>query len=191
MTSLSLRKQLYVLIFLSETMPTMEVYCPASEPTMREVQTCPTTLEALKTAMRIKNCESMSTMQNCTSAENFRYHCVLQMNLNKLVDVCAPSIYSQGKCVKYDTVGKGIQQIEEKSCQHYKNPCPIGFSSWNSTAYADCYMLLEDLKENDDSTTENILPIIAIVVFVVLFLVLLVIGLVIKRRKGHKEAENN
>ncbi|XP_061177427.1 uncharacterized protein LOC133186211 [Saccostrea echinata] len=191
MRNLGLRKQLHFVILLSETIRTKEVTCPASVPTMKEVPTCPTTSKALETLMKMKNCESISTLQNCTKASNFRYHCVLQMDLKKLVEVCAPSIYSQGKCVGFDTVGKRIQQIEEKSCQYYKNPCPIGFSSWNSSAYADCYMLLTELEKNDGRTTgsitENVWLIITTVAVAVLVLVLSGMVIIIIIRKQRKK----
>lgn len=45
---------------------------------------------------KIKNCEAMAGIQNCTTAEKFKYHCVMNELETKFVEVCAPEYYIHG-----------------------------------------------------------------------------------------------
>ncbi|XP_062600768.1 uncharacterized protein LOC134262402 isoform X2 [Saccostrea cucullata] len=137
--------------FISKVCNSSALKCYASQPTGTEVQKCPLTPKELEEAAQRKNCEIIALSQNCTKPENFKYHCVLSMNRQSLMEVCAPYIFSQGHCVGFDTLGLLIQQIFDSSCTKFPDPCPIRFASWNSSAFSGCYELIENKQRKPNA----------------------------------------
>ena len=65
-------------------------YCSWSKTTVEEVLSCPTTKAGVEERKKIKNCEALANLQNCTEPQKFLYHCVLNDLKTSLVEVCAP-----------------------------------------------------------------------------------------------------
>lgn len=63
------------------------------------MSSCPKTDDDLKIASKLKQCESIAKVQSCSNPEDFTYHCVLNSKKNATVEVCAKTIYSQGKWI--------------------------------------------------------------------------------------------
>ncbi|XP_062615172.1 uncharacterized protein LOC134276909 isoform X2 [Saccostrea cucullata] len=155
--------------------------CYASQPTETEVQKCPLTPKELEEATQRKNCEIIALSQNCTKPEHFKYHCVLSINRRSLMEVCAPFIFSQEYCVGFDTLGLQIQQIFDSSCTKFPDPCPIGFASWNSSAFSGCYELIEHRQRKSNSGGSDINTVWFVVVPIVTFVVGLIMTVVTQK----------
>lgn len=72
-------------------------YCQEAINSVEIVESCPTSEAELDDAARRKNCSSIASKQNCTTAEKFRYHCVINEYRSVLLEVCAPIRYIFGK----------------------------------------------------------------------------------------------
>lgn len=71
-------------------------YCSWSKETVKEVLSCPTTKAEVEERKRIKNCEALANLQNCTLPQKFLYHCVIDDRKTSLVEVCAPQYIING-----------------------------------------------------------------------------------------------
>nr|XP_022288857.1 uncharacterized protein LOC111100968 [Crassostrea virginica] len=92
----------------------------------KTVRTCPTTEEKWLDASLRKNCSS------CTTSNVYVYHCVANEN-GLLIEVCTNSIFLQGVCPYYDSVGEVLQM--GSACKR----CPPRFSSTNVYKYSECF----------------------------------------------------
>lgn len=63
-------------------------YCPEAIGSIEYVLSCPTSKQEWDTAASKKNCSRLASHQNCSSAEQFKYHCGFR---NETLEVCAPS----------------------------------------------------------------------------------------------------
>lgn len=126
--------------------------CSASLPTVRVVQTCPRNESELSHAQQQKKCEHLAKNQKCTTPAKFKYHCVLNAFLNETIEVCAPEIYSQGLCVKFDE-GTLLQMFGE-NCTSYSHPCSTRFLSSDPLQYLQC----NDLKQKRIDSTRTTVP---------------------------------
>lgn len=69
--------------------------CPQSIPTVAVVDDCPqNTVEWVK-RMELKKCNLI--FQNCTTIDNFEYHCLTNKFQHIFVEVCAPNKMIVGK----------------------------------------------------------------------------------------------
>lgn len=66
------------------------VYCSEAVKTVKVVESCPTTKEKWEEAAIKKNCRNDAAQQNCTNANLFLYHCVINGYGNETLEVCAP-----------------------------------------------------------------------------------------------------
>uniref|UniRef100_K1R199 Uncharacterized protein n=1 Tax=Magallana gigas TaxID=29159 RepID=K1R199_MAGGI len=64
--------------------------CPESIHTVSIVSRCPSNAMEWKSAAERKKCDFLGKIQNCTQAENFVYHCVLNKETTELLELCAP-----------------------------------------------------------------------------------------------------
>jgi hypothetical protein len=60
------------------------------------VTKCPSDEEEWELAAQEKRCDKLANYQNCTSPEDFVYHCVLNKEGTKLIEVCAPTWFLSG-----------------------------------------------------------------------------------------------
>ena len=72
--------------------------CPQSIPTVSYVSRCPANAEEWKSAAAKKDCKAVGMNQSCSDDGSFAYHCVLNEEGTKLMEVCAPVWYMSGSC---------------------------------------------------------------------------------------------
>lgn len=65
--------------------------CPEAIGSIEYVLSCPTSKQEWDTAASKKNCSRLASLQNCSSAEQLKYHCVINGFRNETLEVCAPS----------------------------------------------------------------------------------------------------
>ncbi|XP_062594909.1 uncharacterized protein LOC134256270 [Saccostrea cucullata] len=183
--------------------------CPASKLTISYTK-CPSTHEEWMFAVRRKNCSSIS--QNCTSPENFRYHCVANAFMNKTIEVCAPGLFLLGFCPEYNFLGERIQDNYNADCKQYAEPCPNRYESWKPYKFPECVFLKNafhrkksslsnktsnfgsvrkkiNSNESDDNSTVFITCLIGLLT--VLIIISACIVLLIYRRKRRKPEINS
>lgn len=71
--------------------------CPEAVKSIQLVKNCPSSKEEWEDAASIKNCSKSTGRQNCTTAEEFLYHCVINAYINETLEVCAPKRLIHGK----------------------------------------------------------------------------------------------
>lgn len=71
--------------------------CAESIPTISTVSRCPSNATEWEIAAKRKGCNVLARIQNCTHANKFVYHCVLNEEATMLVEVCAPIYYLAGE----------------------------------------------------------------------------------------------
>ena len=82
----------YILMYLLTFFPQSLGWkaCPQSIPTVSYVSRCPANAEEWKSAAARKDCRALGMKQNCSDDGSFAYHCVLNEDGTKLMEVCAP-----------------------------------------------------------------------------------------------------
>lgn len=68
--------------------------CEASRATLEYVNRCPKDETEWKKAASEKDCSAVR--QNCTSSDNFVYHCLINAWENATVEVCATRVHIIG-----------------------------------------------------------------------------------------------
>lgn len=69
--------------------------CPQSIPTVAVVDDCPQNAIEWVKRMELKKCNFI--IQNCTTLDNFEYHCLTNKFQHIFVEVCAPNKMIVGK----------------------------------------------------------------------------------------------
>lgn len=92
-----------------------------------------------KSAAERKKCDVLGKIQNCTEADKFMYHCVLNKDATMLLEVCAPMYYMSGYCARFSEVHKRIINDPGLDCTTFDPPCPARFQSSESYKYQACY----------------------------------------------------
>lgn len=113
--------------------------CPESIPTVSIVSRCPSNAMEWKSASERKKCDFLGKIQNCTQAENFVYHCVLNKDTTELLELCAPLWFMAGYCARFSEVNKRIINDPGLDCTKFDPPCPSRFPSNESYKYQACY----------------------------------------------------
>lgn len=72
-------------------------YCQEAVKSVKVVSSCPTSKEKWDKAAIEKNCTNDAAQQNCTSANLFLYHCLINGYGNETLEVCAPQRVIFGK----------------------------------------------------------------------------------------------
>ncbi|XP_061169155.1 uncharacterized protein LOC133178475 [Saccostrea echinata] len=121
--------------------------CLESLPTVSYVLKCPSNETDWRLAAKKKGCHNLSKVQNCTSAEKFVYHCVLNKEATMLLEVCAPVWYMSGYCARFSTEDQRIVNEPGLDCTQFVQSCPSRFMSNESYKYQSCYRSIEDKKE--------------------------------------------
>lgn len=124
--------------------------CNASLPTAKSVDRCPRNdLESNARAVSF-NCSSVE--QSCVESDMFLYHCVLNSDGTKLIEVCAPVKAIHGKkCAEYNHGGMIIQE-GLFNCSNHSVPCPAVYKSSEAYQYQECFDILE--KQHQKNSTE-------------------------------------
>ncbi|XP_061192225.1 uncharacterized protein LOC133200444 [Saccostrea echinata] len=120
--------------------------CPHSLSTARHNVKCPTNERELGERAKLYNCEQHE--QNCTSAANYKYHCVLNAKGDGTIELCAPVVdIIGGLCTEFTTGGLFLQEHAEKNC----NSCPFKYISSNVFNYKECYQF----QTNEEADTKS------------------------------------
>ncbi|XP_078312440.1 uncharacterized protein LOC111132199 isoform X4 [Crassostrea virginica] len=113
--------------------------CPISIPTVSFVSRCPSNALEWTTAAGKKNCKALEQHQNCSSDGSFEYHCVLNLDGTKLMEVCAPIWYMSGFCARFSLADQKIVNDPGLDCTRVEPLCPTRFPSNDSYKYQMCY----------------------------------------------------
>uniref|UniRef100_A0A8W8JCJ5 Uncharacterized protein n=1 Tax=Magallana gigas TaxID=29159 RepID=A0A8W8JCJ5_MAGGI len=115
------------------------VYCPEAVKSVKVVVSCPTSKEEWEKAANKKNCKNDAAQQNCTSANLFLYHCVINGYGNETLEVCAPRRIISGFCTEFNVVGGVIQVHASAKCNNRFPKCGLFYFSTDAYKYQDCY----------------------------------------------------
>lgn len=126
-------------------------YCLEAINSIKNVDYCPTSKEEWDKAANEKNCWIKASQQNCTSAENFVYHCVINGHNNAFFEVCAPQRVILGHCTEFNDLGGVIQDQSQSLCNDHFPKCDEYYNSSDAYKYEDCYKLVQ--KKMDISTS--------------------------------------
>lgn len=129
-------------------------YCPKAVGSIKYVVSCPTSKTEWDTAASKKNCSRLASHQNCSSVEQFKYHCVINGFRNATLEVCAPSRMIFGHCVEFNLLGGVIQDQMSSPCNNIFPKCDAIFRSTDAYKYPDCFDLVE--RSTTVDTTERI-----------------------------------
>ncbi|XP_078316799.1 uncharacterized protein LOC144620340 [Crassostrea virginica] len=111
--------------------------CESSRTTLEYVDQCPETKSEWDKAAAKKDC--MSIRQNCSSSDQFVFHCLINPWENATVEVCALRVnIIGGKCTEYNALGAVVQEHVRLSCADFDVPCPDFYRSDEAYRYQKC-----------------------------------------------------
>lgn len=120
----------FLLIF--ECIEQVTTKCFESKQTMVPVARCPRNKLEWDARAAVFNCSSFN--QSCGETESL-YHCALDENISKLIEVCAPYRNIHGrKCIEFDAKGDLIQE-SKYNCSIASVPCPEAYKSTDAFNY--------------------------------------------------------
>ncbi|XP_065928369.1 uncharacterized protein [Magallana gigas] len=81
----------------------------------------------------------------------YLYHCLIDTNINELVEVCAErNIIHLGSCTEFSLSAFRIIPNYNKNCSKFPdNPCPIPYNSTMAYKYPGCYELKKPRNEKE------------------------------------------
>lgn len=131
-----------------------EDQCPESNTTARYVLTCPQSAKEWREALSRFNCQNIAN--NCSS---FEYHCLMNHDTSKFVEVCAPiELIVGNNCVEYSFLGNRLQANRCVKC----GKCPAVYNSSTIFQFPECFKkhtdptqptyLLSKKTTNEDNT---------------------------------------
>lgn len=86
--------------------------------------------------------------QNCTTDDEFEYHCLSNTIPGQFVEVCAPTTIIVGQhCPSYDMERNIIVPNFEQSCKDHLKPCLNVYKSSLVYQYQECYLYQENNKD--------------------------------------------
>ncbi|XP_061192226.1 uncharacterized protein LOC133200445 [Saccostrea echinata] len=95
---------------------------------------CPQNRKEMEDRSKTFKCEERK--QNCTTADLYKYHCVLNSRGDGYIELCAPEVEIIGRrCTEFTTGGKFLQEHLESKCA----TCPFKYMSSESYKYEECY----------------------------------------------------
>nr|XP_022291646.1 uncharacterized protein LOC111102979 [Crassostrea virginica]XP_022291647.1 uncharacterized protein LOC111102979 [Crassostrea virginica]XP_022291648.1 uncharacterized protein LOC111102979 [Crassostrea virginica] len=127
--------------------------CPASLSTVVDVERCPRNELEWKTRAKLYNCRSIN--QSCVDPEYFEYHCVLNTNGTRLLELCAPpaNIYASS-CAEFNFYGNLIQE-SSISCSDAFVPCQNVYRSTEAYKYQSCYDIVHHVDIKGDQFNQH------------------------------------
>lgn len=129
--------------------------CPQSIPTLTIVEACPKDNTEWIIAKDRKQCHL--TIQNCSDADKFQYHCLPNRQLDKLIEVCAPTKLIIGRhCPFYDTDKHTIEQNYNQPCNDHVKQCKQIYTSSAVHQYQECFT---EITGEIPTKQENILSV--------------------------------
>lgn len=133
-------------------------YCQEAVNSVQIVESCPTSKTEWDAAARKKNCSRMALQQDCSTVEQFQYHCVINGYRNETLEVCAPTRIIFGHCVEFNVPGGVIQDQLSTPCNDIFPKCDGIYNSMTAYKYPDCYQLVYNNKSVSIKTTIDSFP---------------------------------
>lgn len=133
-------------------------YCQEAVNSVQIVESCPTSKTEWDAAARKKNCSRIALQQDCSSVEQFQYHCVINGYRNETLEVCAPTRIIFGYCVEFNVPGGVIQDQLSTPCNNIFPKCDGIYNSVTAYKYPDCYQLVYNDKSVSITTTIESIP---------------------------------
>lgn len=171
-------------------------YCPEAVDSVKIVSSCPTTKKEWGIAAQKKNCIRIAFLQNCSSVEQFEYHCVINGYRNKTLEVCAPSRIIFGHCVEFNVPGGVIQDQISAACSETFPKCDAYYLSTTAYKYPDCYKLVSmsatkttKATNSDESKKSMIALYITLAVMCLAILIVAIHIIFFKRKKENQKRE--
>lgn len=128
---------MFVIMIQHYITPVNGSQCLESRQSLMYVKQCPKNVIEWDERAALKNCTSFK--QDCVPTDQFMYHCVLNADGTKLLEVCAPFKNIHGEqCAEFDYDGSLIQE-NSKNCGNDAVPCPAAYKSTESFKYQACY----------------------------------------------------
>lgn len=120
--------------------------CPESKTTIKFVNSCPLSSKEWAVAASKMNCQNIEN--TCSS---FVYHCVMNSNMTRMIEVCAPvTNILEKKCTEYNFQGEVIQRNLFADC----HSCPNFYFSNETFNYRECYKLV-NIKDTESIFTSS------------------------------------
>lgn len=120
--------------------------CPESKTTIKFVNSCPLSSKEWAVATSKMNCQNIKN--TCSS---FVYHCVMNSNMTRMIEVCAPvTNILEKKCTEYNFQGEVIQRNLFADCYS----CPNFYFSNETFNYRECYKLV-NIKDTESIFTSS------------------------------------
>nr|XP_034335712.1 uncharacterized protein LOC105324383 isoform X2 [Crassostrea gigas] len=171
----------------------LSMKCAESIPTISTVSRCPSNVTEWDIAAKRKSCNVLAKIQNCTHANNFVYHCVLNEEATMLVEVCAPIYYLAGYCSRYSEVDGKFINKPDLDCTVFDPPCPNRFTSNESYKYQKCYEKVIKQQQEKNSVNQYV-PLVTVLAITITLLMVLAVGFKLKWikclcGKKHKSTE--
>lgn len=133
---------LILFVLLIKSQQSENRYCQEAVDSVKIVSSCPTSKKEWDIAAQKKNCIRIAFLQNCSSVEQFEYHCVINGYRNETLEVCAPSRIIFGHCVEFNVPGGVIQDQISAACSETFPKCDASYLSSSAYKYPDCYKLV-------------------------------------------------
>lgn len=172
--------------------PVIGMACPESTKSIENVDRCPRNALEWDARAVLLNCLSFN--QTCVIKSKFVYHCVLNADGTKLVEVCAPYKYIHGQhCAEFDSKG-GIIQESANRCGDHVIPCNSIYKSMEAFKYQSCYDGIVPKKETSVTSdpagvqSRSCVPAIittAAIVTGLVSLIFSVVGILIYKRNNY------
>lgn len=146
--------QLILLSILSSVVCLEQTGCPASVPTVSNVHRCPGNISEWVKASERKRCSF--ARQNCSEENEFQYHCLINREINGMVEVCAPIRRIVGYyCPFYNSNEAKIKSHYHLSCKEDTIKCPKFYQSNDAHKYQGCYMAVYGQRISNTSKNKE------------------------------------
>ncbi|XP_048768010.1 uncharacterized protein LOC125674775 isoform X2 [Ostrea edulis] len=129
-------------------------FCAISLQSMEYVGSCPSNKLEMEESSKIKNCSQYiheDAKRNCSDYMKIKYHCVINEDGNRTIEVCAPERVINGFCAEFNKEGGRVIGNHYLECTGYSSPCPYSYKSSKTYLYQDCYNLTNNVKLIQDT----------------------------------------
>lgn len=162
--------------------------CHSSLESIQYVHRCPRNSLEWDVRADLFNCSSIN--HTCGTADMFLYHCVLNEDGTKLLEVCAPYKYIYGqKCAEFDSEGPIIQE-NSNNCINASVPCPGVYISTDAHKYQSCYDIVQTTNEPTNCKSECLDTKFVLVITILFYLISSVFYMVFLSRWKQKLYKN-
>lgn len=142
-----MRVPLILFMLLLQLRRVANIKCPEAVKSVVRVESCPITKQDWEIAAKLKKCNEAAAQQNCSDADQFVYHCVINGFQNDTLEVCAPQRFIIGFCTEFNVAGEVITTHKYAPCNKKNFPnCSEIYPSSEAYKYQGCYELVYSKK---------------------------------------------